>query len=174
MALTAEEGAMDEARAAGFEGFRSVGHLRRGGCDEVPAVRGVYTVLRDAPDPPAFLARSAGGWYRGHDPSVAIAELEARWVPGARTLYIGRARGPGVRSLLQQRVKRYMRFGAGKRVAHRGGRFIWQLRDHLGLVVAWMPTPGEDPADAEARLLNAFVAAHACLPFANLREENEE
>jgi hypothetical protein len=174
MTMATEESAMDEARAAGFEGFRSVGHLRRGGCDEVPAVRGVYTVLRDAEGKPEFLARSVGGWYRGTDPSVAVDALEARWVPGAPTLYIGRASGPGVRSLLQQRVKRYMRFGAGKRVAHWGGRLIWQLRDHLGLIVAWMPTPAEDPANVEARLLKEFVAAHGRPPFANLREEAGE
>ena len=160
-------------RETGFRGFHSVSHLQRTRCLEVPVERGVYAVVRDTELPPEFMERSVGGWYRQKDPSVAVNELVANWVEGARVLYLGRARGPGVRSLLQQRVKRYIRFGQGKAIAHWGGRFIWQLRDHAALEFAWrVATADEDPANIEATLLEAFKARHDRLPFANLREED--
>ena len=108
------------------------------------------------------------------DPSVPIEILQNHWVPGAVVLYIGRARGPGVRALLHQRVKRYLRFGQGRVVAHYGGRFVWQLRDHRVMLLAWMPTPDEDPAVVEARLQAMFLARHGRPPFANLRLEDPE
>jgi hypothetical protein len=74
-----------------------------------------------------------------------------------------------VRALLQQRVKRYIRFGQGRVVAHYGGRFIWQLKDHRVLLLAWMPTPDEDPSVVEERLLSAFVERYGKPPFANLK-----
>jgi hypothetical protein len=160
-------------RGAGFEGFHSVSHLRESLCLEVPVERGVYVVVRDTDTAPEFLPRSVGGWYRHEDPTVGVDTLEEKWVDGAPVLYVGRARGPGVRSLLQQRVKRFIRFGQGKVVAHRGGRLVWQLRDHRALQLAWRSMSGE-PASVEAGLLEAFVAAHGRLPFANLPEETSE
>ena len=161
-------------RESGFEGFRSVSHLRQTSCLEVPVARGVYLVLRDTDQPPEFLARSVGGWFRRQDPSVPLDELNDCWVASARLLYVGRASGPGVRSLLQQRIKRSIRFGQGKAVAPGGGRLIWQLRDHLALQFAWMPMADEDPAPFEAELKAAFVARHGRLPFANLKQEPGE
>ena len=161
-------------REAGFRGFRSVSHLQRTRCLDVPVERGVYAVVRDTEVPPEFLARSVGGWFRHQDPSVDVDVLKEKWIEGAPVIYIGRARGPGVRALLQQRVKRYVRFGQGKVVAHWGGRFIWQLRDHVALQIAWLPTPDEDPATREAALLDEFVLRYRRLPFANLRLESEE
>jgi hypothetical protein len=161
-------------RESGFEGFRTVSHLRLTSCTEVPVARGIYLIVRDTDQPPEFLARSVGGWFRQQDPSVPLEDLKACWVEGAHVLYIGRACGPGVRSLLQQRVKRCIRFGQGKAVAHRGGRLIWQLRDHLVLRFAWKPTPDEDPAPFEAGLQAAFVERYGRLPFANLRREDRE
>jgi hypothetical protein len=161
-------------REYGFRGFLSVARLRESLCVEVPVERGVYVVVRDTFLPPKFLERSVGGRVRQVDPTVSVEVLSARWVEGAMVLYIGRARGPGVRSLLQQRVKRYIRFGQGRAVAHYGGRFIWQLRDHRALLLAWMPTPDEDPAAVDARLQSAFLASHGRLPFANLKLESAE
>jgi len=120
------------------------------------------------------MARSTAPIYRGVDPSRPIEELEARWVHGAQVLYFGRARGPGVRSLLKQRIKRLLRFGHGRVVGHWGGRFLWQLRNHGALVVAWKPTGEADPAVVEAALLAAFVARYRALPFANLERESDE
>jgi len=160
--------------AQGFEGFVATGQLHAERCERLPNQRGVYAVLRESPWPPEFVPRSTAPAYRGVDPSRPIAELEARWVPGAQVLYFGRACGPGVRSLLRQRVKRFMRFGHGRVVGHWGGRFVWQLRDHAGLVVAWKPTPEADPAQVEASLQAGFVRHYGVMPFANLKQESEE
>jgi hypothetical protein len=161
-------------REYGFRGFLSVNRLWESRCDEVPVERGVYVAVRDTLMPPKFLDHSVGGRFRHMDPSVPIDVLQSHWVPGAVVLYLGLARGPGVRSLLHQRVKRYLRFGQGRVVAHYGGRFVWQLRDHRVMLLAWMPTPDEDPAAVEARLQAMFLARHGRLPFANLRLEDTE
>ena len=170
----AKPGSIAALEARGFQGFRAVGALHDGRCLEVPVVRGVYALVRESLAEPEFLATSVGGWYRGQDPSVDRARLEAEWVPGAQVLYYGRASGPGVRSLLQQRVKRYLRFGKGKRLAHWGGRLVWQLEDHEALLMAWLPTPDQDPALLEAELLREFQEQHGRLPFANLSEDRAE
>jgi hypothetical protein len=162
-------------RESGFRGFHSISHLQRTRCLEVPVERGVYAIVRDTDLPPEFMEKSVGGWYRQMDPSVPVDELKTRWVEGAQVLHIARAGGPGVRNLLQQRVKRLIRFGQGKAIAHLGGRYVWQLRDHVALRVAWRTAAGdEDPAAIEASLLEGFVARHERLPFANLREEEAE
>lgn len=165
---------VEQLREMGFRGFHTVSQLHRSRCLEVPVERGVYVVVRDTEAPPEFLARSGAGRFRHQDPTVAVDELKAKWVEGAQVLYIGCAPGPGVRSLLQQRVKRDIRFGQGKAVAHSGGRFIWQLRDHLTLQVAWEPTPDQAPRSRQKTLLNYFFMLHGCLPFANLDEEPAE
>jgi hypothetical protein len=158
----------------GFQGFRTVARLRESHCLEVPVARGVYVVVREASERPEFLARSVGGRFRGQDPTVPVETLEAKWVDGAAVLYVGRARGPGVRSLLRQRVKRMIRFGQGRVVGHRGGRYVWQLRDHAALRFAWYATGEDDPARVEAALLERFALRHGALPFANLRGEASE
>lgn len=160
-------------RDQGFEGFLSVATLRDSRCLEVPVERGVYIAVRDYEGPPEFLARSVAPRFRGQDPTLTLDQLNPRWVPGALVLYVGRAPGPGVRSLLQQRIKRYIRFGQGRVVAHYGGRLIWQLRDHRSLLFAWRTAPDEDPGAAEARLLAAFRERYGALPFANQGQESD-
>ena len=160
--------------AEGFEGFFTVGQLHAEGCEGLPNEPGVYAIVRESLDPPEFLSRSIAPIYRCQDPTRPIDELKQRWVPGAQVLYLGCARGPGVRSLLRQRVKRYLRFGHGRVVGHWGGRFVWQLRDHSALRVAWKAAGAQDPAQAEAHLLARFHEQHGVLPFANSEEENEE
>ena len=156
----------------GFEGFLTIGQLHREACLGVPDERGVYVVLVRGDAPHEFRARSSAPLWRGQDPSVPIEELAARWVEGATVLYIGRARGPGVRNRLRQRIKRFLRYGHGKVVAHWGGRAIWQLGEASRLVVAWRPcSESEDAAVLEDAFLAAFQRAHGVLPFANLRQE---
>ena len=95
-------------------------------------------------------------------------------MPGAQILYFARARGPSVRRLLKQRVKRYLRFGHGRHVSHWGGRAVWQLRDHGSLRIAWKPTPKDDPARAEGEYQDNFERHFGALPFANLKQERDE
>jgi hypothetical protein len=158
----------------GFEGFRSVGQLWADRCEELPNVRGIYAVIRESLAPPRFSAKSSAVRFRDTAPELPIATLEKLWVPGAQVLYFGRARGPGVRSLLKQRVKRYLRFGQGRHVAHWDGRAVWQLEDHAALRIAWKPTPKDDPAREEEALEERFEQHYGALPFANLKEGREE
>jgi len=140
----------------------------------LPNEPGVYAVIRESVAPPEFLARSVAPVWRAQDPTEPVETLRERWVPGAQVLYIGRAPGPGVRSRLRQRVKRYLRFGHGRVVGHWNGRFVWQLRDHAALRVAWKATDLEDVRPTEARLQNRFREHYGVTPFANLQEESEE
>jgi len=160
--------------AEGFEGFFTVGQLHAEACEGLPNEPGVYAIVRESLDPPAFLTKSVAPIYRHEDPTRPVDELTERWVPGAQLLYLGGARGPGVRSRLRQRVKRYLRFGHGRVVGHWGGRFVWQLRDHGTLRVAWKATGDEDPAMVEAWLQARFREHYGVLPFANLEQESEE
>ena len=172
--VTPDPGTIDFLMSEGFEGFRTVAQLNADRCEEIPNLRGIYAIVRESLAPPQFMPKSTAPRFRDTDPTIPIEELERLWVPGAQILYFGRARGPGVRTLLRQRVKRYLRFGQGRHVSHWGGRAIWQLRDQSALRVAWKPTPKDDPARAEAKYQDRFEQHHGALPFANLKRESDE
>jgi Uri superfamily endonuclease len=160
----------ESLRAAGFEGFARVRDLKRDDCLSVPRENGVYVALRPGGGEPRFLSKGTGAHWRGQDPNVKLEALTEKWVSGAIVLYIGRAEGAGVRSKLQQRIKRYLRFGEGRNVAHWGGRHLWQLADAYDTLVAWKVCA--DAGRQEAALQAAFVKQFGALPFANLRQES--
>jgi hypothetical protein len=154
-------------RERGFTGFASVMALREDGAAAVPAEEGVWVVLREWEEAPRFLPRSSAAHWRGLDPSVPAEELAARWLPGASLLYVELAEGSGVRSRLQQRIKRFLRFGAGKNVGHWQGRFIWQLAGASALRIAWKVAPSGVAGTEAQELLARFRAEYAAAPFAN-------
>ncbi len=160
----------DSIQAGGFTGFRTVTHLRDTGLKEVPDLPGVYMVLAEPDLVPRFLPVSVGGHFKGKDPTVPIPELEANWVPGAIVLNIGKAGGSGTRATLRRRINQYLRFGSGKPVGHRGGRYIWQLEGPDQLVLCWKPTLEEEPRDVEAKLIATFREMYGKRPFANLQD----
>lgn len=152
----------------GFSGFVAVGQLKKR-IDVVPAEQGVYAVLYAAGKEPEFVQRGTGGFFRG-DPNVPVSELKANWVNGADIIYIGKAGGEGVKATLRSRLSQYMKFGSGKPVGHKGGRYIWQLADADNLVVCWKVL-NTDPRDYERQMISDFKAAYAGnRPFANLKD----
>lgn len=108
-----------------------------------------------------MLETSTGGRFKGRDPKVDAASLNARLAFGSPVLYIGKGDD------LRRRIKQLLRFAAGEPVAHWGGRYLWQLADAELLLIAWRTEL--EPLAAEGELLRDFAAQFGSLPFANLR-----
>lgn len=158
-------------RDEGFEGFSSIGEIRSRR-SIAPAAPGVYVVLRQQLGVVEFLERSTGGWFKERDPSVPIEKLEAKWVPDARVLYIGKADGGGRGARgIRVRLGEYLRFGQGEPVGHWGGRYLWHLARADELLVCWRTC--QRPPTEEAQLLNAFREEYGALPFANLKSGSD-
>jgi hypothetical protein len=157
-------------RAAGFDGFVSVKKLRETRCSDVPAVAGVYLVLRLNPGVARYMEKNQGGHFKGRDPSVSAGELASNWVADALVVYIGKAGGGASQSTLRKRLWSLMRFGAGEPVGHWGGRLLWQLEDCSDLILCWKPTGSLDAGAYESELISAFARTYGARPFANLRD----
>ncbi len=154
-------------RTQGFKGFVPVSALRQSGLDGVPSAPGVYAVLRSLDAAPAFRSTNAGGWFKGKDPSVPVSILEEKWVAGAHLLYVGKATaGRRGGSGLRKRLALLLNYGAGKPVAHQGGRYLWQVEGANDFLVAWLLI--EDPTAEENRLLSEFRDAYGAYPLANI------
>lgn len=148
-----------ELQEAGFVGWLAL--QASDVWENCPTSGGVYVVAHPSRASAQFANVSCGGWFKGRDPSVALEALQANWVDGAEVVYIGKANN------LRRRIREFARFGAGKAVAHWGGRLIWQLTMPERLQIAWKETHGEDPLSVEAALIRAFREAHGKPPFAN-------
>jgi hypothetical protein len=122
----------------GFGGFRTVKELRGSELAEVATAPGVYAVLCPLDSAPAFLPTSAGGWFKGKDPTVWVAVLEARWIADAEVLYVGKATaGSSGRSGLRRRLGQLLDYGSGRPIGHQGGRYLWQVAGADEFLVAW-------------------------------------
>ena len=130
---------LEDARAWGFVGFKTVAALKKE-VDCIPQTKGVYLVL-----------------------NVDITVLKNNWVTGTNILYIGMTG-----SSLRRRIKQYMQFGEGKPVGHRGGCYIWQMEDCDRLIICWKELAEELPGEYETMLIRSFKDAHdGRRPFAN-------
>ena len=154
----------DWTRAAlerhGFEGWVSFAALGEQP-EQVPREGGVYMVIQKGKSPPSFLDANPGGRFKGRDPSVDRAALEANWVEGAEVVYIGKA------DQLRRRLRQFQRFGVGEPIGHWGGRLIWQLAHSRELLVAWRITPGKNPREVESKMIDAFRRDWGKPPYAN-------
>jgi hypothetical protein len=153
----------------GFEGFYTVDELRNA-AREIPAERGVYLVLYLKKTRPEFLSVSSGGWFKGEDPTVNVTVLEEKWILNTPVIYIGQAGGGTSKATLHSRISQLLDFGNGKAVGHKGGRYLWQIKDSHELVLCWKTTVEDDPRQVEHDLLRAFISQYGILPFANLKE----
>lgn len=149
--------------AEGFDGFIRVAELRDS-MFLLPEEAGVYVVLRSSQAEPQFLEKGTGGFFKGKNPNVSIAELIENYVYDTKTLYIGKATN------LRKRVGQLLRFGQGASVGHWGGRYLWQLADSANLAIAWKPTPNCDPRIVEAGMIQDFISLYGKRPFANLKD----
>jgi len=147
--------------ATGFEGFLTTRELSAGRMKDVPALPGIYVVISDVAEQPAFLASSIGGRFKGKDPTIAVSALESRWVAATDVLYIGKA------DQLRRRVAQLCRYAAGEPVGHWGGRHLWQVVGCENFSIAWLPV--EDPFEGERQLIEEFKDEFGCLPFANIQ-----
>ena len=149
---------------AGFTGWMTCRELDRAGRGSIPSGGGVYviTTRERLAEPPRFLARGTGGWFKKKDPNLPVETLRDYWVDGAEVLYIGKAQ------VLKKRISLLLDFGLEKPEAHWGGRVLWQIDSAVdSLVVAWMTTV-EEPREVEKRLLAEFRVQYGVLPYANL------
>ena len=152
---------IDQIKGAGFTGFK---HFRELFADIsiVPPQKGVYMVIN--PKRTAdFLPVGTGGYFKGKNPNVPIDILKDHWIDNTLVVYIGKA------TTLSSRLGLYARFGHGENVAHRGGRYIWQLSGSDNLVVCWKILLNDDPRKIERELIAAFKHQNSGRrPFANL------
>lgn len=157
----------DQLQKFGFVGFKSVDDLNKNP-NLIPAQMGVYLVLTKSNQNPKYLAKGVGGFFKGKDPNISMAELQANWVENARTVYIGKAGGITGSATLRSRLKQYLKFGQGKNIGHYGGRLVWQLEHHLDLIFCWLPMTEAEPRNLEKILLADFIKQYGQRPFANL------
>ncbi|MBS0347838.1 MAG: hypothetical protein JSR69_15420 [Proteobacteria bacterium] len=160
---------IDQLPKFGFCGGIPIAELQSS-CKDVPQKQGVYLVVRKNEQPVSFLETSSGGHFKNRDPSVSVLTLEARWLALPKVVYVGKAGGKTHFATLQDRLHAYMQFGIGRRYAHWGGRYIWQLSDAGELLIFWKETMKEEPRLVEKQLLCEFFQTYEQLPFANLRK----
>ncbi len=159
-----------------LKGFWLAGKIQdwRTWINKIPLKKGVYAIIRENTTKPKFLKVGTGGFFHNEDPNVEIEVLTKKWNhDGGKILYIGRAnydtdnpKSQTCKSTLQKRVKAYMNFGEGKKVGHRGGRYIWQIEDS-GEFCVWYKVC-DYPQKEESELIKKFK------PFANLKDGNIE
>ena len=163
-------GKIESLKNEGFYGFVSVKSLLNNH-SQIPTTRGVYMVLRTIMDEPIFLEKGSSGYFKGTDPNVAIKILQEKWVYNTPVVYIGKAGGKKNKTTLRSRILQYLKFGQGKPVGHKGGRYIWQLNDSEELLFCWKPLPTDEPEDVESMLISEFKHQYAGKrPFANLNK----
>ncbi|KGO86031.1 hypothetical protein Q765_13295 [Flavobacterium rivuli WB 3.3-2 = DSM 21788] len=157
----------------GFKGFVKISDLIKD-YTQIPNERGVYLVLKSEAIV-SFLVRGSGGYFKHEDPNVSVEILLQKWIETSSVIYIGQA--GGIRkekwsdSTLRKRLKTYINFGQSKAVAHKGGRYIWQIANNQNLIICWKVLPDKisDPSKVESDLIKKFKALHNQYPFANLK-----
>jgi len=158
---------IEKLKKFGFIGFKSVAELNNNP-NLLPNQMGVYLVLNLSNRKTEFLTKGVGGFFKGKDPNISIADLENNWVKNCKTIYIGKADSLNGNATLKSRLMEYLKFGQGKNIGHYGGRLIWQLKNQLDLTFCWLPMTDTEPRELEKKLLVEFIHQYGQRPFANL------
>ena len=143
---------------SGFVGWIPIPTIRESAC---PSSGGVYVVTYSGENAVTFAEQTCGGWFKRNDPTLSREALIANWVDNAEVIYIGKSDN------LKRRLRDLADFGAGKPVAHWGGRLIWQVPYIDRLLVGWKETLGRVAVEVEAELMSQFRQVHGKPPFAN-------
>jgi len=159
---------IQELKKQGLNGFYSIKELTQNPL-LIPKEKGVYLVLSFYNEV-KFLKEGTGGYFKGKNPNVPIAELKRNWISNALILYIGKAGGLDSKATLYSRLKQYIKFGQGKDVGHYGGRFIWQIQNSNELIVCWKELFNSEPSIVESQLIEEFSKKYTKRPFANLKD----
>jgi len=159
---------IQELKKQGLNGFYSIKELTQNPL-LIPKEKGVYLVLSFYNEV-KFLKEGTGGYFKGKNPNVPIAELKRNWISNALILYIGKAGGLDSKATLYSRLKQYIKFGQGKDVGHYGGRFIWQIQNSNELIVCWKELLNSEPSIVESQLIEEFSKKYTKRPFANLKD----
>jgi len=152
---------LNEIKKEGFTGLRKISDLFIDS-SMLPDRNGVYLVLNLDNKLVKFLTIGSGGYFKGRNPNVSLAELKANWIDSTKVVYIGKAIS------LKTRLQQYFAFGQGKNIGHYGGRLIWQLNNSKDLVVCWRSLE-TNPREYEANLIKQFVSIHGKRPVANFK-----
>lgn len=161
---------IEDIHKLNFTGFKPIRDLAVD-TSVIPAIQGVYIILKQCTQPPEFRAIGSGGRHKGKNPNVDIFTLHENWIDDTDILYIGKVGNGKNKRTLRMRISEYIRFGNGKNVRHWGGRLIWQLENYEDLLVCWLPMDDTaNPEDYERELIQHFKITHnGRRPFANLK-----
>jgi len=141
--------------AVGFGGFAPFIGLV---IETLPTRRGVYVVLRESDQRPAFIDTNVITRRKAYE----VGRLEKKWLDGHTIVYIGMAEPvDGLFGRLGDFSKQSS--------SHTGGRALWQLVDAKDLIVAWVETPDHVAELVEKSYLRAYKAEFKQYPFANWR-----
>jgi len=160
----------NDLKEYGFSGFVTIFNLKANGCNGIPKEKGVYIVAKEDSEAVVYLEKSVGGHFKGKYPTVSISELSSNWVEGAYVLYVGQTGAGKSKGTLSSRIVQLIKFGKGENIGHRGGRYIWQLKNAGKLVVAWKCLSTDDPKREKTKLITEFRNIYGKRPFANLQE----
>jgi hypothetical protein len=155
--------ARQDPDAAGFTGWRTWQELRASGFSEIPRVAGTYVVYRPSAGPPLFIAEGNGRTLQGPLPERPDHDPPGQVGPPAPTPFTwGKS----------DKLTRTPSSAPGDpKAAHWGRRYIWQLTDADGLLVAWRDL-GENFETARlneiARLAHFADLHDGRRPFADL------
>ena len=153
---------LEDARAAGFTGFLTVGECIENGLPsgEPSSQSGVYLLCLPASIKTEFIppdeARATGNVCF----PCSTNYLEEKWVDGAETLYIGKA------TQLRRRLRQLLRHAQARAVNHTGGEIVWQIRGYERILICWSLAP--NPRELEKSLIQGFKQSkQGRFPFAN-------